>query len=224
VRAQAFAHRRLAYACMLLGHDADAGVQLSQALRLYENSGDAYGQSVVHHSLSNLYDHGQDPTRALHHAEQALTWAEQAEDANEQAAALNAIGWCHAQLGHHVEALTYCQRALRLIDPNNHRALADTWDSIGFAHHHLSDFAQAADAYRHALTLARQAGARHLEATVLTHLGDTHHTAGEHAAAHDAWEPALKIMVDIDATAADEIRDRIAAPAEPSSASAHCRP
>ncbi|GIF64113.1 SARP family transcriptional regulator [Asanoa ishikariensis] len=214
VRAQAFAHRRLAYACMLLGHDDNAGAQLSQALRLYESSGDAFGQSVVHHSLSNLYDHRQDPTRALHHAEQALTWAEQAEDANEQAAALNAIGWCHAQLGHHVEALTYCQRALRLIDPNNHRAMADTWDSIGFAHHHLSDFAQAADAYRHALTLARQAGARHLEATVLTHLGDTHHAAGEQAAAHDAWEPALKIMVDIDETAADEIRDRIAVAAD----------
>ncbi len=215
VRAQAFAHRRLAYAYMLLGHETDAGAQLSQALRLYEKSGDALGQAVVHHSLSNLYDHRQDPTRALHHAEQALTWAEQADDANEQAAALNAIGWCHTQLGHHAEALTHCQRALRLIDPNNHRALADTWDSIGFAHHHLSDFIQATDAYRHALTLARQAGARHLEATVLTHLGDNHHAAGEPAAAQDAWEPALKIMLAIDATAADEIRDRLAVGEKP---------
>ena len=51
---------------------------------------------------------------------------------------------------------------------------ADTWDSLGYAHHHLGHHAQAADCYQHALTLFRDLGDRYNEADTLTHLGDTH--------------------------------------------------
>jgi DNA-binding SARP family transcriptional activator/tetratricopeptide (TPR) repeat protein len=210
-RAQAFACRRLAYAYLLLGRDGEADAQLSHALRMYEEAGDLIGQSVVHHSLSYLYDRKHDLERALHHAERALACSSEAGDTKEQATALNAVGWCHAQLGNHAQALVHCQRALPLIDLDNHRARADTWDSVGFAYHHLGELDRAADAYEQALALARQAGARHLEATVLTHLGDNHRARGCRASARAAWRPALEILVSIDATETEEVSDRLAA-------------
>ncbi|GIF58154.1 AfsR/SARP family transcriptional regulator [Asanoa iriomotensis] len=209
LRGQAFAQRRLAQACTLLGRDAEADAHLGQALRLYEDAADHAGQAIVHHSLSCVYEQRDDYKRALHHAEHALSCALSSGDESQQALALNAIGWCHAQLGQHAEALAHCQRALLLLDPNDHRAQADTWDSIGFACHHLDRHDEAVHAYQQALTLARQAGARHLEGTVLTHLGDTHLAAGDPTAARAVWKPALDILASIDATVADQLRDRL---------------
>ncbi|REF99696.1 DNA-binding SARP family transcriptional activator [Asanoa ferruginea] len=209
LRAQAFAQRRLAQACTLLGRDAEADAHLGQALRLYEDAADDAGQAIVHHSLSCVYEQRHDFERALHHAEHALSYARPSGDESVQALALNAIGWCHAQLGQHAEALAHCQRALLLLDPSDHRAQADTWDSIGFACHHLGRLDEAVHAYEQALTLARQAGARHLEGTVLSHLGDTHLAAGDPAAARVVWKPALDILHSIDAPAADDLRERL---------------
>jgi hypothetical protein len=46
---------------------------------------------------------------------------------------------------------------------------------------------------------------------VLSHLGDTHHAAGEHAAARAAWEPAVEILRTIEPATADQLRDRLGA-------------
>jgi hypothetical protein len=49
---------------------------------------------------------------------------------------LNSVGWCYAMLGEYTQRLTYCRQALTV-----HRQLgdrygeADTWPSLGFAHH-----------------------------------------------------------------------------------------
>ena len=71
-RANAYARRRLAYAFTLLARDDEADGHLSEALRLYQEIGDLVGQSVVHHSLSHLYEQRHDLGRAPHHAERAL--------------------------------------------------------------------------------------------------------------------------------------------------------
>ncbi|WP_213005884.1 AfsR/SARP family transcriptional regulator [Paractinoplanes toevensis] len=209
-RALAYAHRRLAHGFTLLGRDAEAEAQLREVLRLYEEADDLTGQAITHHSLSYMYDTRDDVERALHHSELALACSERAGNTEEVARALNAVGWCHGRLGDHARALTYCRKALVLIDPADHRTLADTWDSIGYAHHHLSEYDLAADAYRTALAMARRAEDRYLEATLLTHLGDTCVAAGDRKAAGAAWRPAVELLAAIDESAAATLSRRLA--------------
>jgi DNA-binding SARP family transcriptional activator/tetratricopeptide (TPR) repeat protein len=209
-RARAYAHRRLAHGFTLLGREAEAEAQLRAVLRLYEEAGDLTGQAITHHSLSYMYDTLDNVDRALHHSELAVACSERTGDTDELARALNAVGWCHVRLGDHARALTYCRRALTLIDPANHRTLADTWDTIGYAHHHLGEYARAADAYRTALAMARKAEDRYLEATLLTHLGDTYVATGDREAAGAAWRPAIDLLATIDESAAATLRHRLA--------------
>jgi tetratricopeptide (TPR) repeat protein len=125
--------------------------------------------------------------------------------------ALNAIGWCHALLGNHTAALTYCQQALALNQQLGDRVgEAHTWDSLGYAHHHVGHHTQAAGCYQHARTLFRSLGDRYYEATVLTHLGDTHHAAGHPDQARTAWTTALDILTDLNHPDADTVRAKVA--------------
>ena len=50
---------------------------------------------------------------------------------------------------------------------------AETWDSLGYAHHHLGQPLQAIVCYEHAIDLYRDFGDRYNEADTLAHLGDT---------------------------------------------------
>jgi DNA-binding SARP family transcriptional activator len=84
-------------------------------------------------------------------------------------------------------------------------------DSLGGAHHERGDDAEAVDCYRQALALFRESGDRHLEATILTHLGDVQHATGEHDAARKTWRQALDILTDLDHSDADAVRAKVLA-------------
>ena len=91
---------------------------------------------------------------ALDHAQQALDLFRAAGHRAGQASALNAVGWYHAQLGdHHAGPRPAASRrsACTRSSATGH-GQADTWDSLGYAHHHLGHHAEAIACYRHALT------------------------------------------------------------------------
>jgi tetratricopeptide (TPR) repeat protein len=68
-------------------------------------------------------------------------------------------------LGEYQQALTACQQALTLFqEHNDHIGQAGTWDSLGYAHHHLGHHTHAFASYQHALDLYRNLGDRHGEA------------------------------------------------------------
>jgi hypothetical protein len=69
---------------------------------------------------------------------------------------------------------------------------------------------QAITCYQHAIDLFRDLGAQYNEAEILTHLGDTHHTATNPDAARAAWQQALTILTDLDHPDADNVRTKIA--------------
>nr|WSX24998.1 tetratricopeptide repeat protein [Streptomyces tubercidicus] len=64
--------------------------------------------------------------------------------------------------------------------------------------------------YQHAHNLFRDLGDPYHEADILTHLGDTHHAAGNARAAHDAWQHALAILTDLDHPDADTVHAKLA--------------
>jgi tetratricopeptide (TPR) repeat protein len=136
-----------------------------------------------------------------------------AGDRTGRAIALNAVGWFHAMLGDHRQALTYCGQALRL---HQGQALgypkleAATLDSLGYAHHHLGDHAESIACYERALDLYREVGDRWGQAETLGHTGDVHHAAGHRQQARRAWEEALAILEDLRHPDAGQIRAKLA--------------
>jgi tetratricopeptide (TPR) repeat protein len=91
----------------------------------------------------------------------------------------------------------------------NHLGQAHTWDSLGYAHHHLGHRTQAITCYQHAIDLFRDLGGRYDEAATLTRLGDTHHATGNTDAARDAFQQALTILTDLDHTDAEAVRTKL---------------
>jgi tetratricopeptide (TPR) repeat protein len=94
---------------------------------------------------------------ALRHSRQALDLYQAAGHSVGYANALNTVGWHHALLGEHQQAITLCDQSVVL-----HRDLGDTsgegstWDSLGYAHHHLGHHQQAIECFTNALEIFRQ--------------------------------------------------------------------
>ena len=108
------------------------------------------------------------------------------------------------------EAIATCQEALSLHQELGHRVgEASTWDSLGYAYRQLGQHTEAIACYRRAVEVVDGVGDRHGEADFLTHLGDTHYATGDRRGAHDAWQQALKILEDLQAPDADQVRIKL---------------
>ena len=70
-------------------------------------------------------------------------------------------------------------------------------------------YQQATTNYLQALALFRTLDARQQCADTLTHLGDTHYTAGSPAAARDAWQQALALLTDLRQPGAAHLRTKL---------------
>jgi tetratricopeptide (TPR) repeat protein len=187
-RAEEYAHRSVARACIRLSRFSDATGYFRRALDLYDTAGDRAGQAYVHHGLAMVFEQQRRPGQALGHARQALALYEAAGHRAGQARALNAVGWYQALLGHHRQAVTACRRALTVFEQLGDRTgEAHASDSLGYAYH-LGRRTHATDCYRRALTLFRGLEDRYAEAVTLTHLGDHQRASGDRDAARSAWQ------------------------------------
>lgn len=77
------------------------------------------------------------------------------------------------------------------------------------AHHQLGQHRQAVDCFHRSLELYRDLGDRFHESTTLTHLGDTHHAAGDASTARAAWQHALAILDDLNHPDAAQVRAKL---------------
>jgi tetratricopeptide (TPR) repeat protein len=91
---------------------------------------------------------------------------------------------------------------------------ATTWDSLGYAHHHLGEYARAVACYEHAVALYRDLGDRYYEADTLIHLGDSQHALGDVAAAQASWQDSVAILDELQHAAADTVRAKLLRPTE----------
>jgi tetratricopeptide (TPR) repeat protein len=161
---------------------------------------------------------------ALSHAEQALALAQAIGDQAGQAASLNSVGWCHALLGDHQRAWTFCQQALAIYhEIGNRYGLAATWDGLAYAEYRLGRLRDAATCYEHVISLFHHLGNRVSEAAALTHLGDIEHAAGDSDAASDAWQQALDILDDLHHPEARQVRAKLRHTPLPEMSNAHHR-
>jgi tetratricopeptide (TPR) repeat protein len=95
--------------------------------------------------------------------------------------------------------------------------VANAWDSLGFAHHHLGHHAEAQACYRRAIGLLHDVGKQYDEAAALARLGEVLCAAGDPTSARDAWQQALTILDDLDHPDAQQVRTKLATLATPTS-------
>ncbi|MFF5203235.1 tetratricopeptide repeat protein [Micromonospora parva] len=93
-----------------------------------------------------------------------------------------------------------------LQDVDDVQGQADTWDSLGHAHHQLGDDRRAIACYEHALELFTQVHDRYAEASTYVNLGGSHRALGDLGATRAAWRRALTILDELGDADADSIR------------------
>jgi hypothetical protein len=82
-------------------------------------------------------------------------------------------------------------------------------DVVAWAGHSVEIYRQAITCYLKALDLLQDLGDHHIEATIITHLGDTHHAADNLPAAREAWQHALTILQQLDHPDARQVRAKL---------------
>jgi tetratricopeptide (TPR) repeat protein len=133
-------------------------------------------------------------------------------DKAREAMTANNIGWCHAQMGNHQQALTWCQRAIALhqeLGDAHGQAATSSWDSLGYAYYQLGDYVQAASCFQEAVRLFGQFGDRCGQAWALAHLGDARSAVGHRKTAREAWQQALAILDDLRHPDAEPVRTKL---------------
>jgi tetratricopeptide (TPR) repeat protein len=213
-RGQSYAQGAIGQARLRQGRPAEATAHFRRAAELAARTGDRVAQAHARHGLAMVASWERDYRGALRHitAALALYRASDRSTAINEARTLNSIGWYHALLGEHKQALAFCGEALDLLRLMDDRpGQINTLDSLGYAHHHLGDHRRATECYHQAIELCRETGDRYFEADTLIHLGDAHLDAGAPDAARNAWEQALAILGELDEPDAEAVRAKLAA-------------
>jgi DNA-binding SARP family transcriptional activator len=209
--AAAYTHRALARAETLRGGNARAREHLTEAYRLYRQTGDGLGQAHSRLAGAMLAEREGDNAAALAAASAAYAHYVDAGHTLGQATALNGVGWYQALLGRPAEALDSCRRALAIAPETDREGRAYIRHSIGYALHHLGRHAEAIASFRESLAGFRELDDRRNEADLLDRLGDTHLAAGDPAAAAGAWRDALVVVTGLGHDDATVIEAKLAA-------------
>jgi len=210
IAGQAIAGRGLARALVHLGDYDQARALFEDCVERYQLLGNRPGEARTRQNLGHLANRQSRPADALRHMEQAYRLFQTIGDSAGQAVVLNDISWCHGLLGDFEQARIVCRQGLSLsIDTGLRRLEGDTWDTLGYAEHHLGNFGEAAACYERALGIIREFGERASEAEILAHLGDTWHAAGELLRAGQTWRDSLAIFEDLGLSRADEVRAKL---------------
>ncbi|MGP8000381.1 MAG: ATP-binding protein, partial [Streptosporangiaceae bacterium] len=208
--AQAHVYRDLGASYSRLGLLAEARVYCTQALDVYHELGDRLGQARAHNEIMLLAERQGRLAEALGHAQLALGLYRDEGYQPGQARMLNGVGYIHAQLGEYQQALEFCEQALSMNrgrgDPLNEGA---TWDSVGYVLYHLGRFGEAITHIRTALHTIEGQAAGYYQTTMLVHLGDAYHAAGDPDQARHAWREALAILEHLNHSDADQVRARL---------------
>jgi tetratricopeptide (TPR) repeat protein len=210
---QAHMLHRLAAGCAKSGRIKASHPLFSDALRLFEATGNHVSQAVIHGILGWMAQREERPAASLSHSLRSLELYRAAGHRAGQAMALKDAGFAHAMLGNHDQAIGYCEDALAAMRQIGERRWEGAiWDSLGYAHHRRGDYAEAIGCYERAISLSRALADRFNEADTLSSLGDVHDSAGDTGAAHRAWGEALRIFREIDHPDHDKVHAKLRPP------------
>ena len=180
-----------------VGDYVSAEPYFQQALPKVQERGERHGMAVVALNLGDCQTRLDRPEVALPLLERALDLFQQ--DDNEHGAMLVLISQAHAHLGLHRSrsARELLDRAIITAERSkDSRSVATICLINGDIYTAAKDEHSAALAYRQALTYARRADARLLQAVAFHRLGDGAEKRGNVSAAHTYWLDAIRLYGD----------------------------
>jgi tetratricopeptide (TPR) repeat protein/transcriptional regulator with XRE-family HTH domain len=211
---QAHVLRGLGTFDVMLGDYPHAHWCLAEAQEVFRRIGDLHGLARTDLIMGQAFEFQGRHREALAVVKEALRISETAPDDSYmqlvRASALNGSAWYSAHLGELGQARAHCTQAIELCRSIGYSpGEAGTWDTLGFVWQRLGDHAEAAACFLRAVALEREMGSRFNLAMALAHLGDTHVSTGDLAAARHVWAEALTILADLHHPEAFEVRAKL---------------
>ncbi|MDQ7808410.1 tetratricopeptide repeat protein [Amycolatopsis sp. A133] len=202
--------------------DAAALPQFEQAERLFTTAGDLYG---VSNSLANqavVHRRSGDFQQALDCNRRALAFYREKSAQRYVAITLRSVALVALELARLDEAEVALTESLEICAAlDMDMDAARSWNTLGQVHLLARRYGSAEAAHRTAIDVAGQCGARFEEARARRGLGRLALAVGEPAEAERHWQDALRLLEEVGAPSAEEVRAELVAlssgPASPRS-------
>jgi predicted ATPase/DNA-binding SARP family transcriptional activator len=130
-----------------------------QALALFEQTGDTWGQAYAYYQLGLLESRAGRVTEMRQALEASLQAARASGDQRRQIGPLNLLGDLACQMGAYAESQTWFEQALALSrDLDDRYNIALTLINLGTAHHYTAHFDQAKQCYEESIIISQDIG------------------------------------------------------------------
>jgi len=189
-------------ASISLGKQQQALEYYQQALSIFREEGDRYGESTALTNIGLVYDNLGKQQQALEYYQQALSIKREVGAGG--GTTLTHIGGIYAAQGKQQQALEYYQQALSISrEEGDRQEEGNTLTYIGSVHDDLGDQQQALTYYQQALSIYREVGARASEGTTLNTIGGVYDNLGDQQQALTYYQQALSIYREVGARASE---------------------
>ncbi|MBE7384676.1 MAG: tetratricopeptide repeat protein [Leptolyngbya sp. SIO1E4] len=122
----------------------------------------------------------------------------------QQANALNLLGWTHFLQSNYRRAIDFAEQAIALYREISDRSgEARALNHLGSAYVSLDQYEQAIDIYQQSLAIVHELGDQQTEVFVLGNLGETYRNASQYELAIDFYEQSLAIAREINHTSGE---------------------
>ncbi|MEP0858847.1 CHAT domain-containing tetratricopeptide repeat protein [Trichocoleus sp. DQ-U1] len=169
-----------------------------QALSLYREIQDPFGEANTLNNLGIAYYSLGDYAKAIEYYQQSLAIAKGIKDRSSEGNALGNLGLAYNLLGDYAKAIDYHQQSLTIArEIKDRQGEGNALGNLGGAYSSLGDYAKAIDYHQQSLAIKREIKDRLGEGTSLGNLGVAYSSLGDYAKAIDYHQQRLAIAREI---------------------------
>ncbi|MFF5234542.1 BTAD domain-containing putative transcriptional regulator [Dactylosporangium sp. NPDC000521] len=213
---EAYLRHSLAVAYNRVGQSGRARELAEEACRIHGEIGNVAGEALSLTTLGVIADYAGEPALARRCHERAVELNRLAGNRLGEAHALNSMAWLACTTGDHQEAVECGLAALEaMADHDAVTFRAATWDTVGFAYHHLGQLDRAASCFRRSIRYYERSGDVYLLSEVHEHLGAVLLDRGDRDGARAQWQQAERLLDELQHGRVMQLRRRLADLDEP---------
>lgn len=185
-KGEAYGLRNQAYSRSLLSENKESLDLCEQALRIFEQLRDEFGQASVLNIIGNVQHSVGDYGKSLESHYKSLALKLKIGDNRGASYSWNNLGTVYDRLDDRAKALECYFKSLKIkLEIGDREGVAGTLNNVGFEYEKMREHESALDYYSRSLECARETGDRQSESTALMNIGNVYCTLGK-------YEEALK--------------------------------
>jgi CHAT domain-containing protein/tetratricopeptide (TPR) repeat protein len=175
---------------------------LQQALIIYRQIKNRYGEGAALGNLGNAYNALEEYDKAIEYYTSSLAIAREVKDRRGEGQSLGNLGSVYHALGDYTKAIEYHTSSLVIArEIKDRRGEGTALGNLGSAYNALGEYTKAIEYYSSRLLIAREIKDRLGEGIVLGNLGSAYYALGQYTKAIEYYSSSLAI--------AREIKDRL---------------